>query len=155
MATKQKTRRRRRTKREEPVIYDVLVTDWDYYYSISPDDGRGLLGPGPYSEIQNATFLGTISYPENFKYPKCEVTLSGKEGILEERYEKPSKIVGLLNAQEDTLNAYVFIPSARLAEIVGVASSGRIKCISMTGSKLKWRSGTIQHFSVSTRVEDE
>ena len=154
MAAKLKSRRRRRVQ-EELVFYEVLVTDWDYYYSISPNDARYRFGPGPYWEIQVVKFQGSISRPEGFKYPTCEVTLSGREGMQDEKFETPPKTIGGLSAHEDTLNAYVFIPCERVAEIVEIASTGRIKQISITGSRLKWRSGTVRDISVSTKIEEE
>lgn len=103
MAAKQKFRGRR--VQEELVFYDVLVSDWDYYFSFSTSEGRELFDEGNYSEIHTVEFRGTITYPEGLKYPQCEVTFSGKPGLLDEKRDDLPKSVGFISAHNNQFHA--------------------------------------------------
>lgn len=82
-----KRRRRVRRKRDEPVFYELHVSDWDYYYGFHVSDPKSRFDLGPYSEISTLTFKGAIVSPEGLKYERGEFTFSARAGMLEDRYQ--------------------------------------------------------------------
>lgn len=66
----------------------------------------------------------------------------------------PSEI-GSLNAHDNRVETYVTVPAEGLSELVAVASSGKVKQVDMTGTKLKWRKGLVSHVAVTTDLEKE
>lgn len=79
-----KRHRRVRRKRDEPVFYELRVSDWDYYDGFHVSDPKCRFDPGPYSEISTLTFKGAIVSPEGFKYERGEFTFSARAGMLED-----------------------------------------------------------------------
>jgi hypothetical protein len=140
---------------EEYVEYLLVVDDWDYSCSLSPADGRHLLGRGFYDEFQPLKFKGHWVEPKGFKYPECVVTLSGKEGLLQEEHERPLKGIGGMWVTWDSLDVYVDVSAARMAELVTFAVADRIKRIGWTGTKLKYRKGTVRYLRTNSELEDE
>lgn len=56
---------------------------------------------------------------------------------------------------DDTLEFHCMVPSRSLAFIAVAAQSEKIKHATISGSKLKWRQGTISSFTFSTHREEE
>lgn len=148
------TKRRRppHRKRDEKITYLVVVTGWEHHYGLRIADGSAW-EPGPYHELATLTLRGEVVRPEGFKHPRGEVTLSSRAGMLHETGEP--KCIGSLSARGDLLQAYVFIPAERLAELVAVAASGRIHIAAVGGTKLRYRSGTIHSVTLDTEFDPE
>lgn len=150
-----KGRRRARQKHEEFVHYELHVNEWDYYYGIRVSDPKSSFDKGPYSELATLKFRGALMSPEDTRYPEGLLTLSARTDMMNERYQSPLDAVGLLQAYENTLSAYIPVPAERFAELTAVASSGRVRFVSILGTRLRYRSGSIHNISVSTEFEEE
>lgn len=148
-------KRRKRKPRDEPIHYLIHVTDWDCYYGFSVSDPKSRFDPGPYSDIATVTFKGELVEQEGCKYSRGELTLSARENMGGERWTEPPTAIGSLSAYEDTLAGYVFVPAEHLAMLVSLASSGKVQTASILGSRLRYRSGSIQNISLSTSPEDD
>jgi hypothetical protein len=57
--------------------------------------------------------------------------------------------------RDDTLMFYSSVPSRSFPFIVLAAKAGKIKYVSIFGTKLKWRKGTIESISLSANREEE
>lgn len=146
-------KRKQKYKRNEPVQYVLTVTGWDYYYSFSI--GHKKIDDGPYSELSLLKFRGDFIRPENGPFKHAVVTLRGLAGMLELKGPKPAKLVGLLSSHEDVLEAHMFIPAERLAELAAIANSGRVKVIAFTGTELKYHQGLVKRMSLNTEFNEE
>lgn len=152
---KRKPRQRTRRKRDELVQYEMRIDDWDYYYGFRISDPKYDVDRGPYSELTTLTFTGTFVYPKDLKYKDGSLTLSARAGMMDERLREPPRSIGNLSAHGNTLSAYVFVPTERLAELVAVAHSGRVQVASLVGTRLRYRSGLVRSVSLNTEIEDE
>jgi hypothetical protein len=156
-ATKEKvTRKKRRTSRRRSAPdyehYFVAVDRWEHYYGFGRGDPR--FHTTPYSHTETLSWTGRVIHPEGLKYPKAVVTLSAREGLMAENAKSDTSI-GSMNARDQEISAYVFIPAEHMGQLVGLAVSGRLKTISFVGEPLKWRQGLIRSISLSTEIEEE
>lgn len=148
-----KKSRKRRQRRDETVRYTLTVTGWDYYYTFGP--GHPRWDPGLYSELATLDLWGSLTKPVGDRHRRAMVTLSARTGLLQENRPEPAKTVGSLTSRDEALSGYVFVPAERLSELVTVSVSGRIKTVEITGTKLKWRQGSIIRLSITTKLDEE
>ncbi|NQV79364.1 MAG: hypothetical protein HQ495_02370 [Alphaproteobacteria bacterium] len=154
-APPKRRKRLKRKPRDEPICYLIRVTDWDCFYGFRVSDPNSRFNTGPYSDIATVAFKGDLVEPKDFKYRRGELTLSAREDMAGERWTEPPKSVGSLSAYDDTLAGYVFVPAEHMAILVALASSGKVQTASIIGSRLRYRSGSIQNISLDTSLEDE
>ena len=133
----------------------MRIDDWDYYYDFGISDPKYDVHPGPYSELTTLTFKGAFVYPKDLKYKDGSVTLSARAGMMDERFEGPPRSIGRLSVSGNNLNAYVFVPTERLAELVVVAHSGRVRVADLVGTRLRYRSGLLRSVSLNTEIEED
>jgi len=94
------------------------------------------------------TLLETITYPQQFKYPKIEVVIFGQADLQGERSDSGIKSIRPMHARENPLRAVMFISDYQVAEVAAVAGSGRLCYVSTFSTKSKWLRGTALHVSV-------
>lgn len=148
-------KRRKRKPRDEPVHYLIRVTDWDCYYSFRVSDPKSRFDTGPYSDLATITFKGGLVEPKDAKYSRAELTLSARADMAGERWTEPPKSIGSLSAYDDTLTGYIFVPAEHMAMLVSLANSGKVQTASIIGSRLRYRSGSIQNISLDTSPEED
>ena len=154
-AKKRKRRKSRRKKPDEHVHYGIRVTGWDCYYSFRVSDPKSRFDYGPYSNIATVTFSGELTEPTNTKYANAALTLSAREDMSGERWSEPPKAIGSLSTCEDTISAYVFVPMEHMAMLVSLAQSEKVQSVSIGGTRLRYRSGSVQSISLNTEPEEE
>lgn len=154
-AASKRRRKRSRKKHDEHVHYAISVTDWNSYYSFRVSNPKSRFDSGPYSEIATLTFTGELIRPEGLKYKNAALTLCAQAEIMQERWDRPPLSIGSLNAHEDTLEAYIFIPAERMAALVALAQSGRVQIASIGGTRLRYRSGLVHSISLNTESDDD
>ncbi len=135
------------------MYYLVEVHKWDHYYGYSAHRQTRYEDAG-YGHTETVVFNGKLVFPEGFRYPNVEVTLSAHKESTTDASEGFRPVIGTLDATGDTLRAYAFVPADHMAQLVAVAASGRVRVASFHGSPLKRRSGTIWNVSVSTSDEE-
>ncbi len=150
-----KRRKKPRRRHEEFVWYELQVEDWGYYYSFGVDDPKHALGPSPYSQIATLDLKGPLIRPEGHKCTSCVLTSSASPDMMSDRWDEPPPSIGMLSSMGELLNAYVFVPAERMAELVTVAAIGRFRSALITGSRLRYRSGTVHRFHVGTEPEQD
>jgi hypothetical protein len=131
--------------------YEITVGRWEHYYGFRTGDQK--FDPKPYSHTETVTWYGDVLRPEGIQFPKAEVTLSAHDELMSERATRRS-IIGTINAHDDVLYAYVFVPAEHMGQLVALAASGRLKMISLVGEPLKWRKASIRSISLNTENED-
>jgi hypothetical protein len=147
-------RRRRNVNRQvdEHASYVITITGWDSWSSFRVSDGSQWQ-PGPYGDSKTLTLRGEVYRPEGFKYPRAEVTLSAQDRMQEET--KNPLCIGVLNANDDTLRAYVSVPGETLSHLTTVAGSGRLRMVHLSGTRLRYRKGTIASIDLNTNFVPE
>lgn len=146
-------KRRKGSPREEHAYYLVEVAGWRHYYGYSAHRQSRHEEAG-YRHTETVVFNGKIVFPEGFRYPNAEVTLSAHRESTADVPEGFRAIIGAFNAAGDALRAYAFVPAGHMAQLVAVAASGRVRVASFHGTPLKRRRGTIWNVSVSTSDEE-
>lgn len=144
---------RKRTK-EEYIHYVTLVTGWEHIYGLGIG-GHSRFSDGPYSELSVLKLTGDVVRPDNFKFPKVEIQLSSRAGMLDDDGRELPRSIGLLSSHDDVLAAYVFTPAERMAELLTLAASERLQAVAFTGTKLKWRKGSIINIELMTEFIEE
>ena len=150
-----KLRRGRPRIVEEHIKVSIQFSGWDYFYSLSPDDGRHLFGESAYVQILRLRLKGPLLEPKSLGPREVVVDLMGEPGMLEERYEEPRKGIGLLSSGAGTLDAYVPVPMERIPELLTLVTTGRIRTCTLTCERLRYRKAIVQDFTVSTTDEDD
>lgn len=142
-----------RRRAGEPITqYVVAVTGWEVQWLFSIADPK--YEPGPYREHSTLTVRGDVHRPSPFRYPQAEILLSGRTRLLDSADEEPPKSLGYLDAREDTLHAYVTVPTERLVLLAAVADRLRLVCL--TATTLFRRRGQVRGLHVDTAfIPDE
>ena len=102
--------------------------------------------------IVNKPILKAVAQPTR---PAHDRGPGARAGMMDERYDQTPHSIGRLSAYGETLNAYVFIPVERLAELAAVALSGRVQVVNIVGTRLRYRSGSVQSIYLNTEIEEE
>ncbi|WP_380874289.1 hypothetical protein ACFB49_46950 [Sphingomonas sp. DBB INV C78] len=108
-----------------------------------------------YSELATLDFAGELIRTERSKYALGKVTLSARQGILEEPLTAAARCLGNLSGRGDVLEAYIFVPVERMSELVLVAQAGRIQFISFVASKLRYGSGAVYGVALHSEADEE
>jgi hypothetical protein len=114
---------------EKLIEYSVAVTSWDYFYSYIAD-------PLTRDEVDALEFRGRLVDPRNRGHPAkvliaCEKDQRDGEPV---RYNRP--VLGNLVVKKRFSEAYVLLPSSHVIRLIAVASSGRIRTVRFTATKL-------------------
>jgi len=155
--------KKRNRKKDIPITvsYEIEVEDWDvsYYFglNIAPKD----LIQGAYWETAKLILVGRIIQPVLEKAGKAMIEIASDPQMDDHWQSKPTivsaKAIGWMEIPrgDDKLTFYCSVPSRSLPFIALAAQSGKIKYASMSGTKLKWRRGTVSSLSLSMHREDE
>lgn len=157
-----KRKKQKKKKESEPQWYEIEINDWegDYHFGLSqmPKD----LHDGLFWERSSLILWGTILSPVVGKASKAKVELSAMPEMDDHWTTNPTipsaKGIGWIEIPrgEDTLIFSCRIPSQSLQNVILAAQAGRIGFVSIFGTKLKWRRGTISSVTLSrTRGEEE
>lgn len=147
-------RTRRRRFEDEIVQYVITVDDWEYAYSCSINH-RGKSCVGSYRELATLNLKGHVLQPKASEHPTALITLSASEQALGDPGGLSRMGVGTLSARDDLLDAYVLVPAPRMGELLAIASSGRIRAATLSGTRLRYRRGTILSLHLDTSFDGE
>ncbi|HVO67409.1 MAG TPA: hypothetical protein VMT12_13115 [Syntrophales bacterium] len=154
-------KRKRKKKQDENVSYEIEVEDWeaDYHFGLNTVR-KGMIG-GVYWESSKLILTGRILSPILEKASKARIEIASDPQMDDYWKEKPTiisaKAIGWMEIPrgDDTFIFYCSIPSQSFRYIALAAESGKIKFVSMFGTKLKWRQGTIITINLSKhRVQE-
>ena len=137
------------------------TTDWevDYHFALNtlPKD----LIEGVYWENSRLILTGKILSPILEKASKAKIEIAAEPQMDDHWKPKPTivsaKAIGWMEIPrgDDTLIFYCSIPSRSFQNITLAVHAEKIKFVSIFGTKLKWRKGTISSISLSRNREEE
>ncbi len=153
----------KRKKQKNIVIrerYEVEVEEWevDYFFGINTVPK---VIDGVYWEGSRLILLGRIISPNLEKVSKARIEIAADPQLDDHWQSKPTiisaKAMGWMEIPrgDDRLIFNCSVPSRVLPYLTLAVQSGKIKYASISGTKLKWRQGTISCLGLSTHREDE
>ena len=154
-------KRRKKKSIQITESYEIKVEDWevDYFFRLNtaPKD----IIPGVYWESSRLILIGSIIKPAIEKTSKARIEIAADPQLDDHWQSKPTivsaKAIGWMEIPrgDDRIIFNCSIPSRSLPYIALAIQSGKIGYVSISGTKLKWRRGTISDLSLSTQREDE
>ena len=153
---------KRKTKKKEPEkeYYEIEVEDWEVYYNFGINTVLKDLIEGVFSEYSKLILTGRILSPLIKQASKARIELVGDPEMDDHWKAEPTitvaKAIGWMEIPrgDDTLIFYCSIPSQSLPFTTLAVDSGKIKFVTIWGTKLKWRRGTISSISLSKKREE-
>jgi hypothetical protein len=153
----------KKRKRKEPanVSYEVEVHDWEvhYHFGIAPKNLNDIIR-GVYWETSNLTLLGKILSPALKNASSVKIDISSDPQMEDYWTTKPTilsaKAIGWMEIPrgETGLHCHCSVPPRLSSQIHVAVSSGKVKFVSIDGTALKWRRGTILQFSLATNRDE-
>jgi hypothetical protein len=147
--------RRKKKRQDENEWYEIEVEEWEGDYHFGLNTVRKGSIEGVYWESSKLILTGKIPSPTLEKASKARIELAEEPQMDDHWAAKPTiisaKAIGWMEIPrgDDTLIFYCSIPSRSFRNIALAAESGKIKFVSIFGSKLKRRQGTIMTISLS------
>lgn len=153
--TKRQKRKPRRPKPPEYVEYLIQVTSWEYYYSLRTGDPKSAWDKEVFDELANLSFRGNLIAPKLPQIERVLMEFSAKAGMLRQPIEDIRPKIGSVCRHGDELSAYVFVPEERMADLLTIAQSERVKVISFVGDKLRYGSALIHNMTLRTEINED
>ena len=148
-------KKRKKKKREpEKERYEIEVEDWEVAYRFELNTAPKDLVEGVFWEHSRLILKGKILSPVLEKASKAKIEIASKPHMDDHWTTEPTiksaKAIGWMEIPrgEDTLTFYCLIPSRSLPSVILAVDSGKIKFVTIWGTKLKWRKGTISSISL-------
>jgi len=141
--------------------YEIEVDDWDVYHHFGINTAPKDLVEGVYWETSKLILTGRLISPILEKASKARIEMAGEPRMDDHWQEKPTivsaKAMGWMELPrgDEILVFHCSVPDRSLPFIALAIQSGKIKYVSIFGTKLKWRQGTMSSLSLSAHREDE
>lgn len=153
-ARRAKPKRPRRALHLEFQEYVVLITGWDWSYSLSLDTSRQRIEP--YHEFKHLLIKGTLLKPTGVVTDQVEVTMLPDRNLDAERRRNHEPLsIGSLELRDNKMVGLMPIPMEALAPILQMLIGDRLKFLAMSGTELYRRSTRISGFSLEMTMKDE
>ena len=155
--------RKKNTNKNDVIkeCYEIEVKDWEvschFGINIAPKD----LIPGVYWEGSTLILTGEIISPLLDKANRAVIQITADPQLDDHWQPKPTiisaKAIGWMEIPrgDDRVIFNCSVPSQSLLFIAIAIQAGKIKYVSISGTKLKWRRGTISGINLSAHREDE
>ena len=155
--------KKRKSKKEkvENETYEIIVEDWEIAYSFSLNTLPKDLIEGAYWEYLKLILKGNILSPALEKAGKARIEVAPEPQMDDHWKQKPTiisaKAIGWMEIPrgDDTLIFQCSVPSRSLPLVTMAVESGKIKFVSISGTTLKWRKGTIFRISLSKDRDED
>jgi hypothetical protein len=154
--------RRRKTKNiDETQSYEIQFEDWKAYYRFGINMAPKDLIPGAYWESSKVILTGRLATPVLANAGRARIEIEADPQMDDHWQQKPTilsaKAVGWMELPrgDDTLAFFISVPSRSLPCIMLAIQSGKVGYASISGTKLKWRRGTVLRVSLTTHREEE
>jgi len=155
--------RKKNTNKNDVIkeCYEIEVKDWEvschFGINIAPKD----LIPGVYWEGSTLILTGGIISPLLDKANRAVIQITANPQLDDHWQPKPTiifaKAIGWMEIPrgDDRVIFNCSVPSQSLLFIAIAIQAGKIKYVSISGTKLKWRRGTISGINLSAHREEE
>lgn len=142
-------------------LYEIEVEEWeiDYFFGINTLSKDMI--EGVYWEGCKLILLGRIISPSLDKASTARIEIAADPQLDDHWQSKPTiisaKAIGWMEIPrgDDRLIFNCSVPSRVLPYITLAVQSRKIKYASISGTKLKWRQGTVSCICLSAHREDE
>ena len=150
----------RKRKQSIPIkeFYKIEVEDWeaDYFFGLAPQK----VIEGVYWEVSDLIIIGRLISPVLNIVGKVRVKIKADPEVDDHWKSNPTitsaKAIGRMEILRDnTMEFSCSVPSYSLPYLAQAAHANKIRYISINGTKLRYKSGTISHISLSSQKEDE
>ena len=151
----------RKQKKSELIreLYKIEVEGWeaDYYFGIAPKN----IVDGVYWEGASLIITGKLISPILNAASKARVVIKGDPQLDDHWQLKPTiisaKAIGWMDIPrgDDRIIFYCSVPCHSLQYLAYTVNAKKIRYISINGTKLKYRQGTISNIDMSLQMEDE
>jgi len=147
-------------KRPEKEFYEIEVDAWETTYHFGLNTVSKDLFDGVYWEYSKLILTGKVLSPILEKASKARIEMAADPQMDDHWKPKPTivsaKAIGFMEIPrgDDTLIFYCSIPSRLFGYTALAANSEKIRFASISGTKLKWRKGTISSISFSKNREE-
>ena len=154
-------KRKRKKKEPENEAYEIEIEDWETAYHFAMNTMPKDLVEGVYWEHSMLILTGKILSPALEKATKARVEIADDPQLDDHWKPEPTiisaKAIGWMGIPrgDDKLIFHCSIPSRSLPHITIAVCTGKIKYVSIFGTKLKWRKGTISSLSLSKDREED
>jgi hypothetical protein len=153
---------KRKTKKNTLITesYEIEVEDWEVNYHFGMNTAPKDLIEGVYWEYSKLILIGRIILPALEKASKARIEIADDPKLDDHWQQKPTiisaKAIGwmVIPRGDNSLIFYCSVPSRSLPYIALAVQSGKIKYATISGTKLKWRQGTISTLILSTHREE-
>lgn len=141
--------------------YEIKVEDWEVDYFFRLNKLSKDIIEGVYWESLRLILIGNIINPVLEKTSKARIEIAADPQLDDHWQSEPTivsaKAIGwmVIPRGDERLIFYCSVSSRSLPFIAVGVQSGKIEYVSITGTKLKWRQGTISSLTLSTHREDE
>ena len=154
-------KRKKKKKEPEHERYEIEVEDWEVAYRFELNTAPKDLVEGVFWEHSRLILKGKILSPDLEKASKAKIEIASKPHMDDHWKTEPTiksaKAIGWMEIPrgEDTLIFHCLIPSRSLPSVILAAGLAKIKFISISGTKLKWRKGTVSGFHLEKDREED
>lgn len=154
-------KREKKKKGAESEYYEIEVENWDASYHFGLNTLSKDFIEGVYWEHSKLILKGKMLSPDLEKANKVRIELAAEPQMDDHWKAEPTilsaKAIGWMEVPrgDDTLIFYCSIPSRSLPSVTLAVDSSKIKFVSIFGTKLKWRKGTVSSISFSKYREEE
>jgi|GEM_PF-855554 len=155
--------RKKKTNKKDVIIkeyYEIEVKDWEVSCHFGINTAPKDLIPGLFWEGSTLILTGGIISPLLDKANRVVIQISANPQLDDHWQSKPTiisaKAIGWMEIPrgDDRLIFNCSVPSQSLLFIAIAIQVGKIKYVSISGTKLKWRRGTISSINLSTHREE-
>ena len=154
-------RKKRKMKKPENEYYEIELGDWEVNYHFGINTGPKDLVPGVYWEHSAIIMPGKILSPVIEKANEARIQIAAEPQMDDHWKAEPTiisaKATGWMEIPrgDDTLIFHCSIPSQSFHYVALAAHSRKIKFASISGTKRKWRQGTISNLRLSSHRDEE
>lgn len=158
MTKKQKNRKR---KEPEDITYEIEVNDWKTYYHFGLNKRPTDNFPEVYWEFSNIILSGGIISPDLKIISKANIRINESPELNDhwknKMLERQPLGIGYIKFEkdDDILEFNCWVSSPSFNNITVTVAHGKVKYVSIFGTKLKWKKGTIFNITLSTDKDEE
>ena len=155
--------RKKKTNKKDVIkeYYEIEVKDWEVSCHFGINTAPKDLIPGVYWEGSTLILTGGIISPLLDKANRAVIQITANPQLDDHWQPKPTiisaKAIGWMEIPrgDDRIIFNCSVPSQSLLFIAIAIQAGKIKYVSIFGTKLRWRQGTISSINLSAHREDE
>jgi len=158
MNKKEKSKSKKEVQRE---WYELLVEDWVTEYQFELNTAPKDLVPGLFWEHATCILICKLTSPDLKYGNKARIEIVGKPE-LDDHWAPDTNVksairIGSIEIPrgDDTIRFYCMVPSRSFQSIPIAANSGKIKYVTISGTKLRYRRGDVSGITLRTNCDED